>query len=193
MKQLVKDYFRPSLNWAFFVALAFASITGFFVLDVRDATFGAGLAGLVLFVAAIDIDRFEIPDLGNLGILVLGLAWTFIGSGLDAYVLGQTVFRIALAAGFLFAIRAAYRLVRHVEGLGLGDVKLAGAAASWLLWPNLVLALLIAAGVGLMLVVMRSMLKGEKLEAATAVPFGAFLAPAIWVAWFTQVETDWLI
>jgi leader peptidase (prepilin peptidase)/N-methyltransferase len=193
MKQLVKDYFRPSLSWAFFTALALASIIGFFALDVRDATFGAALAALVLFVAAIDIDRFEIPDLGNLGILALGLAWTTIGSGLDAYVLSQTVLRIAFAAGFLFAIRAAYRLVRRAEGLGLGDIKLAGAGASWLLWPNLVLALLIAAGAAIMVVIIRSLLKGEKLEVTTAIPFGAFLAPAIWVAWFTQVETDWLI
>jgi len=193
MKELLKEYFRPSTSWVFLVAFTVASVSGFLILDVRDAAFGAALAALVLFVAAFDIDRFEIPDLGNLGILVLGLAWTINASGVDVSVLAQALLRIALAAGFLLAIRAVYWRVRRTEGLGLGDVKLAGAGAAWLLWSNLALALLIAAGAAIILIAVQSLLKGEKLQATTAIPFGAFLAPAIWVAWFTQVQTDWLV
>src|SRR5215467_12720837 len=119
MKKLVEDYFRPSMNWIFLITFFLASITGFFVLETRDAAFGAALAALVLFVAAVDIDRFEIPDLGNLAILLLGLAWTINEYGSDIRVFGQTLLRIVLAAGFLFAIRGVYRVIRRAEGLGL--------------------------------------------------------------------------
>ena len=187
MNQPIKSGFCFGTAGIFLIAFSTASIFGFLVLDVRDAAFGAPLAAAVLFVAAVDIDRFEIPDLANLAILALGLAWTMEISDFDISILVETLVRIGLAAGFLFAVRAAYRLVRHSEGLGLGDVKLAGAGASWLAWPNIILALLLAAGAAIIVVAVRSLLKGEKMQATMAIPFGAFLAPAIWVAWFAQV------
>ena len=86
----------------------------------------------------------------------------------------------------LFATRASYRLIRDSEGLGLGYVKLAGAGASWLSWPNLSLALLVAVGAAIIVVVVRSLIANRKVQANTAIPFGAFLAPAIWIVWFAQ-------
>jgi leader peptidase (prepilin peptidase)/N-methyltransferase len=137
-------------------------------------------------VAAADVDRFEIPDVGCFAILTLGLLWTVKDSGLDSQVLLETFTRIGFAAGLLFVMRATYRLIRNSEGLGLGDVKLIGAGASWLSWPNLSLALLVAVGAAIMVVVVRRLLVYEKVQANTPIPFGAFLAPAIWIVWFAQ-------
>jgi leader peptidase (prepilin peptidase) / N-methyltransferase len=187
VKNPVNSCISSSAIGIFLIALA-ASIAGFLALDLRDAVFGALLAGVVLFVAAVDVDRFEIPDLANLAIFLLGVAWTMDVSGYDVDVLFDALLRTGVAGGFLFAVRGVYRLLRHSEGLGLGDVKLAGAGAIWLSWSSITLALLVAAGAAIMLVVVESLLRGEKMRATTVIPFGAFLAPAIWVTWFAQVR-----
>ena len=187
MKNLAKIFFSPRTAVILLGSLVTASIAGFLMLDLSDAVFGALLAAIVLFVAAVDVERFEIPELANLAIFALGLAWTMNAFGFDAYNLFQTLLRAAVVGGFLLAVRIGYRLLRQSEGLGLGDVKLAGAGATWLFWSNITLALLVAAGAAIMLVVVKSLLKREKVEATTAIPFGAFLAPAIWAAWFAQM------
>jgi leader peptidase (prepilin peptidase) / N-methyltransferase len=169
------------------VAFALASIVSVLFLDLVDATFGILLAGTALFVAIVDIDRFEIPDLASFAIFALGIAWTQV-SGVNIAALTQCVLRSVLVAGFLFAIRGAYRWVRGLEGLGLGDVKLAGAGAAWLSFPYMAVAVLIAVGAAVAAIVGRGVVTGERVKANSAVPFGTFLAPAIWMAWFAQVS-----
>jgi leader peptidase (prepilin peptidase)/N-methyltransferase len=170
----------------FVTALAAASLTGALLLNGMDAVFGALLAALALYVAIVDLNRFEIPDLGSLAILFLGLAWSLESYGIDFDVFAEIGTRALLAAGILFGLRSIYRMIRNIEGLGLGDVKLVGAGASWLSWSHLALALLIAAVAAILLVILQSALARERIQPRTAVPFGAFLAPAIWAAWVTQ-------
>ncbi len=164
-------------------------MTGFVVLDTVNALFCAILAAATLFVAVTDLERFEIPDGASAAILAGGLWWTLQYFGLNEHVLIDMVARVILASGFLLALRTGYRLVRDNEGLGLGDVKLLGAGAAWISWPYIVLMLLVASVSALTLVVLRSLLLREKLQADIAVPFGAFLAPAIWIAWFVQIAS----
>jgi len=170
------------------VVLAAACGVGIMFLDGIDAMFGTLLAAAVLFVAAIDIDRFEIPDSGSFAILVFGLAWTLETSGLNAQAFVEAVLRSVVAAGLLLAVRWVYATVRGFHGLGLGDVKLAGAGASWLSWSYSEMALLIAVVAAVMIIVGRGVVTRERIRAHVAIPFGAFLAPAIWIAWFMQVS-----
>jgi len=39
-----------------------------------------------------------------------------------------------------------------------------------------------------MVIVGRGVVTRERIRAHVAIPFGAFLAPAIWIAWFMQVS-----
>jgi leader peptidase (prepilin peptidase) / N-methyltransferase len=167
-------------------AFGAASLTGAVILSSIDAIFGALLAAVALWVAVVDLDRFEIPDTANLAIFGLGVAWSLQSAGIDRDVIAEIAVRSLLAAGLLFAVREVYRVLRHREGLGLGDVKLAGAGASWLSWSHIVLALLVAAVAAILLVLVRGKLTGERIQAGAPIPFGAFLAPAIWVAWVAQ-------
>jgi leader peptidase (prepilin peptidase) / N-methyltransferase len=169
------------------VALALASVASVVFLDLADAVFGILLAAAALFVAVVDIDRFEIPDIANFAIFALGVAQTQV-LGIDITALTQCVARSVLVAACLFVLRAAYRCVRGIEGLGLGDVKLAGAGAAWLSVPYLAVAILIAVGAAVAAIVGRGIVTGERIKAHSAVPFGTFLAPAIWMAWFAQVS-----
>lgn len=168
------------------MAFLAAAAVVFVSLDIVDAAFGIILAALALYVAAVDLERFEIPDVVNIAIFVFGLIWTVTIFGTHVDVLLAAAVRAVAAAGLLLAVRAVYGIIRGVEGLGLGDVKLAGAAAAWLYWSYLLTALTIAVIAALLLVFGRSLIARERLQAHLAIPLGTFFAPAIWLAWYAQ-------
>jgi len=66
-------------------------------------------------------------------------------------------------------------------GLGLGDVKLAAAGAPFLSWTALPLAVALAAAAGVLAVMTRALLRRQSPSRQSELPFGAFLAPAIWI------------
>jgi leader peptidase (prepilin peptidase) / N-methyltransferase len=145
---------------------------------------GAALALNMLAIAIIDWRLFIIPD--ELSALALALGFVALSfdhrsstleSALDASVRGAT-----MAAVFL-AFRFAYRRLRAREGMGLGDVKLAGVAGVWLDWPSLPIAVEIAALAALGFVLSRHIQAGRALDPLMKLPFGAFFAPAIWICW----------
>lgn len=162
---------------------------GFIFLDNVNALFSAFLAATTLFVTVTDLDRFEIPDALSAAILAGGILWSLQFFGFDAQVLEGTGSRVILASGFLLALRSVFRLTRGKEGLGLGDVKLLGAGAAWISWPYIALMLLVASVAALALVVLRSLLLGERIRTDIAIPFGAFLAPSIWIAWLVEISS----
>jgi leader peptidase (prepilin peptidase)/N-methyltransferase len=100
--------------------------------------------------------------------------------------LGDAAARAVVAGGSLWLLRQAYGKYSGVEGLGLGDVKLAAAGAPWLMWTTLPLALVLAAVAALLVIGTRAALGREEIHAKMQVPFGAFLAPAIWLSFMLE-------
>jgi leader peptidase (prepilin peptidase)/N-methyltransferase len=90
-----------------------------------------------------------------------------------------------LALLFL-ALRVLYRRLRGREGLGLGDVKLAGVMGAWLGVVTIPIAVEIAALAALAVYGIRHFAAGRPLNAAAKFPFGLFLAPAIWFGWLIE-------
>jgi prepilin signal peptidase PulO-like enzyme (type II secretory pathway) len=128
------------------------------------------LLSLLLVLSAIDLEEMLLPDVLVLPLLPAGLAWQCLfGAGLVSSLLGA-------AAGFavLWAIGASYRLARHQDGLGGGDVKLAGVLGAWLGIANIPFFLMGAFASGL--IVMTTVLLVRKADARTPLPFGPFLA-----------------
>jgi leader peptidase (prepilin peptidase)/N-methyltransferase len=153
---------------------------------------GAALAIDVVAIAVIDARYFIIPDELTLAALVLGI----LRAGLDAWpddwsivveAVGLALLRGAVLAGCFFALRALYARVRGREGIGLGDVKLAGAGGVWLAWTTLPVAIEIAALAALALYVARQFAGGKMMSATARMPFGLFLAPAIWLGWLLEM------
>jgi leader peptidase (prepilin peptidase)/N-methyltransferase len=152
---------------------------------------GAALAVDVVAIAAIDARYFIIPDELTLAAFVLGI----VKAGLDAWpddwsivlqTIGLAVLRGAVLAGCFFALRALYARVRGREGIGLGDVKLAGAGGVWLAWTTIPVAIEIAALAALAVYVVRQFAGGKMMSATARMPFGLFLAPAIWLGWLLE-------
>jgi leader peptidase (prepilin peptidase)/N-methyltransferase len=94
-------------------------------------------------------------------------------TGSEHLVLGR-LFAIAAMAGILLFIRFAYKTLRHREGLGLGDIKLAAMLAAFLgFWPAVLavfLGFVLSSGYALTLLARR------RATATTRLPLGTFLA-----------------
>jgi leader peptidase (prepilin peptidase)/N-methyltransferase len=92
----------------------------------------------------------------------------------------------------LLAIRKAYSVLRGREGLGLGDVKLAGVAGAWTGFAGLTPVLLFACLAAIAAVLVMTARGKQAITGATPIPLGATLAPAIWLVWLLQTASqDW--
>jgi leader peptidase (prepilin peptidase)/N-methyltransferase len=181
-----------------------ATIAGAAVVGVAASLFvapdlrgvlGAVLALLMLAIAAIDAQHFIIPDELNAAALLLALLNAVVQEPQQdpqialAAVAGALLRGAALGLCFL-ALRIGYRRLRGREGIGLGDVKLAVVAGAWLDWLILPTAIEIAAISALALYAVRRYVLGIPFDPKSRMPFGLFLAPAIWLGWLWQTALE---
>jgi leader peptidase (prepilin peptidase)/N-methyltransferase len=156
--------------------------------DLRGV-FGAALALLMLAIAVSDIRHFIVPDVLSASAFILGLIFAGLFDDAPlAEALLLCLLRAATAALPLLALMLLYEWWRGRPGLGLGDVKLAAVAGAWLDWFTIVgvievAALAALAGYGVWRYVLH-----RPIEATTPLPFGLFLAPAIWAGWLAEAE-----
>ena len=161
-----------------------ASVT--LVPDWRGVA-GAGLAVLMVAIAAVDVRRFIIPDELTAAALVLGLVYAAMEeTDIWAQTLAWSVLRGAISALAFLGVRILYRRLRGREGIGLGDVKLAGVAGVWLDWSIIPIAIQIAAVTALGAYLIRHFYFRRVVGPTTRMPFGLFLAPAIWIGWLLE-------
>ncbi len=174
-------------RWELVAAIAGAAAS-VALLPFPAAGIAAALALLAVFVAAVDIDRLIIPDIANAVIAVLGLALVLIEAwpGERWLAIGDALLRALITGGALLLLRFVYAKRTGVMGLGLGDVKLMAAGAIILTWASLPYALVLAAVAAILVVVWRGIRQGAWLDRETEIPFGAFLAPAIWAAFLLE-------
>jgi leader peptidase (prepilin peptidase) / N-methyltransferase len=165
-----------------FLAIA-AVAASVLVAPGLSGLFGAGLGILMVAIAVIDARHFVIPDALSATAFGLALVRAGIEQGWDG-VLMALLRGGVVALGFL-AIRFGYQGLRGRQGIGLGDVKLAGVAGAWLGWTMLPVAVEIAALAALAVYTL-AWLIGRPVQRLTRVPFGLFFAPAIWLCWLLE-------
>jgi leader peptidase (prepilin peptidase)/N-methyltransferase len=148
----------------------------------------AALVSMTIVLIYIDLDIQILPDVIDLPGVVIGLivGATHMGALYPDLLLAKTLLEsiagAAVGAGVLLAIALAYKLIRKIEGMGMGDVKMMamlGAVVGWEpLFPLFLLASVAGALVGLFI--------AAKSEARmqVAVPFGVFLGLAFLVVLF---------
>lgn len=137
------------------------------------------LGWCLLALAVIDQRHGILPDELTLPLVPLGLvvAWFLNPDFLWAHVLGA-----ALGFAAFAAIAWAYRRLRGMDGLGLGDAKLLAAAGAWLSWSGLASVVLLGAVSALAVVLLRALF-GASISAKERIAFGPYLCLAIWVVW----------
>jgi leader peptidase (prepilin peptidase) / N-methyltransferase len=152
-----------------------------------DGVFGALLAGLMLAITAIDSRRYIIPnELTGAAVALALLRAGLVGpeAGWPAVVLAAL--RAIAVTLPLLLLMAAYRRWRGRDGLGLGDVKLAAVAGAWLGFVTIFAVIELAALSALVAYAVNAWLRKRPLRATAFLPFGAFLAPAIWLGWLAE-------
>jgi leader peptidase (prepilin peptidase) / N-methyltransferase len=148
-----------------------------------SAAAGAVLAGLMLSIAVVDHRRMIIPDELNALSFIAGLIAA--GAGTEAAstaAILQALARATVMFVLFFGFRAGYRTLRGVEGMGLGDVKLAAVAGVWLDWAFLPIVVEIAA-LSALAAALYARLRGDEFDPKARLPFGVFFAPALWICW----------
>jgi leader peptidase (prepilin peptidase)/N-methyltransferase len=154
--------------------------------DARGVA-GGGLALLMIAIAVVDARRFIIPDELTIAALALGLVHAAL---LDTDAIMQSLATAALRGAVLalafWGLRIAYARLRGREGIGLGDVKLAGVAGVWLDWATMPVAVEIAALAALAVYAVRRFRGGRSGRRTIRLPFGLFFAPAIWIGWLLE-------
>ena len=163
---------------------AAAGATGLWLLHPVAAMAAGYMVFSVLMIVVIDSRHFIIPDIFSLPAIPLGLATVPFVPDPGFGGLAGHVAAAGLAAAALYLLARFYRKARGIEGLGLGDVKLAAAAGSWTGLDGLPMVLLLASGAALLAVLLRNrVIRGDRASLMTPVPFGSFLAPAILIVW----------
>lgn len=165
------------------IALAFALS---FLLPPVAAIATAALAAAMALVTYTDLRHYVIPDVISLPVIPLGLAAKAAVFHDGDWLAGVTesIAAAALALGLFGLLRLAYSKLRGVEGLGLGDVKLAAVAGAWLGLAPLAPACLTATLAALLGTLAYAAFHGRRPDdPAIRVPFGSFIAPVIVLYW----------
>lgn len=163
--------------------IAVSSAVVWVSLSATDLAFGLALGWGLLILGLIDAEHFYLPDIISLPLLLLGLAETGLvyPTAMTAHALGAAIGYVSLAG-----LNAAYRALRHRDGLGQGDAKLLALAGAWLGWAALPGVVVLAAVIGILMALSWRLMRHTALTAALPLPFGACLAPAIFAAYLVQ-------
>lgn len=148
----------------------------------------AAIVSMTIVLIFIDVDVQFLPDVITYPGIVVGLALAALGGGsrIADIMLARTLVDSAagalIGAGSLLAIALSYKLVRKVEGMGYGDVKMMamiGAVSGWqVLFPLLLLASIVGSVFGILAAIR------DPRGMQVGVPFGVFLGLAFLVVLF---------
>jgi leader peptidase (prepilin peptidase)/N-methyltransferase len=192
-----KDKKRSSIsrgvaaNYAAPVIILSASAVSIVTAPDMRGLFGAILALLMGVIAMSDLRHFTVPNVATAPAFVLALVYSVVRDPVSVIepMAHATLRALVLALMFLL-LREIHRRLRGREGIGLGDVKLAGVAGAWLDWLTIPLAVEVAALAALAAYALRKIATGRPLRPQNRVPFGLFFAPAIWIGWLFEVVTS---
>jgi len=152
-----------------------------------EAPAAALFCALMLVLAVIDVDHMILPDALTWPAVALGLLlqpflpWARLWEGPWGAWAGSALGAL-LGAGILLAVWLGWYLIRHEEGMGLGDVKMLAAIGAFLGWQGVLVSLFFAALSGAL--VGLALMAWGRLGAKAKLPFGAFLALGGLVALF---------
>lgn len=152
-------------------ALAVALFLKFQLSFLGAASFLFSAALLVVIV--IDIRLQIIPDVISLPGILLGVIVSVIGGHVSWQ---SSLIGLLVGGGALYALALGYSLLRKVEGMGGGDIKLLAMIGAWLGWQSLPFVILFSSLTGTVVGIFAMV--QQKKGGQTRIPFGPFLSVA---------------
>lgn len=163
----------------------------FFYMAVALVAGHAIFYWLLVALALLDAENLWLPNLLTLPGIALGFFFTLLDAVFHALPASYPAWRgagwaamtsllgIFVAAGLILLLRWVYWLIRHREGIGLGDAKLMALLAAWLGLPGALLAFGLGVTLGALVAVVLLAAPSAKLDlrgwAAQKLPLGSFL------------------
>jgi leader peptidase (prepilin peptidase)/N-methyltransferase len=152
-----------------------------------DGLLGGMLGAIMLAIAVTDARLYLIPNTLTGAAVALALfRAAAIGPDAGLYALLWAIGRALIIALPLFGLMVGYRVWRGRDGLGFGDVKLAAVAGAWLDLPALFAVIEFSALTAIGVYLLNAAIRRRPLKATAFLPFGLFLAPAIWLGWLLE-------
>ncbi|QHF30309.1 prepilin peptidase [Pseudomonas sp. R32] len=143
----------------------------------------------LLAMSMIDIEHHLLPDALVLPLLWLGL----IVNAFEMFVpLEDALWGTVAGYLSLWSVFWLFKMLTGKEGMGYGDFKLLAMLGAWGGWQILPLTLLLSSLLGAVIGLI--MLRLQRKQASTPIPFGPYLAIAGWIAllWGGQITTSYL-
>lgn len=174
---------RGAISWRYPLVEAATAVLFVACLERFGPTWRAAAAALfgslLLALAAIDYEHFLLPDLLTLTGLAAGL---LIAAWAPWIELRDAALGAALGGGMLWLLAKGWVLLRHEEGMGLGDVKMLAMVGAFLGWQGVLVTVLLASFAGAALGL--ALIASRRLDLKSRLPFGVFLAAGALVALF---------
>ncbi|QXH52331.1 A24 family peptidase [Pseudomonas fakonensis] len=160
--------------------------------------FGPGLAAVLvmllswglLALSLIDADHQLLPDVLVLPLLWLGLVVNAFGLLVP---LGDALWGAVAGYLSLWSVYWVFRLLTGKEGMGFGDFKLLAMLGAWGGWQILPVTLMGASIAGALIGLV--LLRLQRAQRGTPLPFGPYLAIAGWIAllWGDEIVASYLL
>ena len=139
----------------------------------------AAIVSMFIVLIYIDAEIQILPDVIDLPGIAIGVAMAYFGfdqitNGLVlAHSLVDSLLGAVIGAGVLLTIALAYKLLRHIDGMGLGDVKMLAMIGAIMGTEALLPVLLIASISGAVCAIPLALRHDKGMQ--LAIPFGVFL------------------
>lgn len=130
-------------------------------------------AYILVLIAAIDFRLKIIPDELNIALAVLGVAVVAIKSAYWSHIIAALIALVFFGSVILLS---------KGRGMGVGDLKMAGAISLLMGWPDAMLSLVFSFVIGAAWSIGLLALGGKTLK--DAVPFGPFLSAGVLITVF---------
>ncbi len=140
------------------------------------------LAGHLTLMTWIDFRYQVIPNILNASLATCGFAVSAVMFNKSPWQVAQVA--AATLLGFI-AIEELYRLIRGRTGIGAGDIKFLGAAATWVGLPCIPWVVLLASISGLLAALLSSVV-GQDVRAESRIAFGPHLSLGLMLVWLLR-------
>lgn len=131
------------------------------------------LSATLLVIIFIDIHHQIIPDVISLPGIILGFAFSLVS---DTLTWQSSLIGLFVGGGVLYAVAFFYFLLRKVDGMGGGDIKLLAMIGAWLGWQSLPFVIFTSSLTGSIVGFIAMFY--QKKGGHTRIPFGPFLSGA---------------
>ena len=133
---------------------------------------------LYLIIFFIDLKHFIIPDGLNFGIMALAIFKNFLPNFNASFIhdINQSIIGGIVGYLCIWIIIYLYRVIKKIEGMGLGDAKLMTGIGLLFGWQSIPFVLFISAVLGLIFATPSLINKKKNLR--SKIPFGPFIITA---------------